>query len=323
MRFDVALPELAAANALDDSTPLRIGVLLRVPRRPTVPLSNASLAPAASRWSGLYVVAPGDSLGEIALRFRVPLQQLMTVNRINPDELLLVGTHLRVPTAVSATLDLSDVVERDVYPSGSIGYDVSFPNCATNEQVPGAFVVVGLNKGRPFTSNPCFTRQWSAAVAPRGVYINSAYGPPLFRQISASCRARGELQPAAPGRQRAYAIGCSEAQAALAQLAPVRPSAIWVDIEPANTWSSRRDLNAATIEGMLEELLLNDPAGAVGVYSNASFWHRIVGSQLPVSVPEWVATGAVQPAGCAPAFAGGPVWLTQGVGSLLDTDLSC
>jgi len=106
-------------------------------------------------------------------------------------------------------------------------------------------------------------------------------------------------------------------------LASTPPAAIWLDVEPGNTWSSRRSLNAATIKGILERFLGQVGHPAVGVYSNAAFWRSIVGRWSSLSVPEWVATGAPDPPGCPAGFAAGPVWLSQTTDGRLDTDTAC
>jgi LysM repeat protein len=47
-----------------------------------------------------YVVKPGDSLTLIARRNHTTLTRLTHLNRINPAQPLLIGTHLRLPAAV-------------------------------------------------------------------------------------------------------------------------------------------------------------------------------------------------------------------------------
>jgi len=39
-------------------------------------------------------------------------------------------------------------------------------------------------------------------------------------------------------------------------------------------------------------------------------------------IPEWV-TSVAPVSGCAPSFAGGPVWLTQSVTDGIDADRAC
>jgi len=53
--------------------------------------------PAAARPRHRYVVRPGDTLTAIAGRYRSTVRTLAHTNRIDPSDLLLVGTRLRVP----------------------------------------------------------------------------------------------------------------------------------------------------------------------------------------------------------------------------------
>jgi LysM repeat protein len=311
--YHVSLQALAAANGLDWRKPLLVGVILRVP-------ATGSKAVA---WNGTYVVRGGDTLSGLALHYNVPLAQLASVNRLDSTRVLLIGTRLQVPTTAGSTLDLSHIVQSNPYRQGAVGYDISYPNCAAGVLATREFAVIGLNQGRPFTANPCFASEWAAAQRPRSVYINTAYSPTLLRHITADCDATGRSQPFRRAAQRAYAVGCSEGVAALELRGATFPLAIWLDVEPGNSWSSRRSLNAATIKGIIDHLLTQSPHPVIGVYSNVSIWRRIVGPWTSLSVPEWVATGAPDPPGCPAGFAGGPVWLSQSTDPRLDLDTAC
>jgi LysM repeat protein len=313
-RYAVPFQTLAVVNGLDWRRPILIGVVLRVPSARSATRSAAAV----------YVVHVGDTLSGIALRYHVSLAQLASANGIDPAGVLLAGARLRIPgAAAAARFSLADVFQSNPYRSGAVGYDFSYPNCDTRVPASPTFAVIGLNLGRPFTANPCFAREWNAARRPRSVYINTAYSNVLLRHVTASCSAAGRSQPLRPAAQRAYAVGCSEAEEDLRLLAATPPLAIWLDVEPGNTWSSRRSLNAATIKGILERLLGQVGHSVVGVYSNAAFWWSIVGRWSSLSVPEWVATGAPDPPGCPAGFAAGPVWLSQSTDGRLDTDKAC
>jgi LysM repeat protein len=309
-RYRVSFVALARANRLDWRRPLLIGVVLRVP--------SVGSQPSASQ---VYVVRVGDTLSGIASRYRLSLAELASANRIDPAGVLLAGARLHIPSA-AATPTLAHVVESNPYRSGAAGYDVSYPNCATAVPVSAGFSIVGLNRGRPFTTNECFLQEWNAAGSPRGVYVNTAYSRYLLRHVTSDCSAAGQRQALSPAGQRAYAVGCAAADEDLRMLGSIAPQAIWLDVEPGNTWSARRSLNAATIKGMLERFLARSHA-AVGVYSNTIFWRAIVGRWVSLSVPEWVATGAPDPPGCPAGFASGPVWLSQSTDGRLDTDRAC
>ena len=312
--YHVSLQALAQANGLDWRRPLLIGVVLRVP---------SSAAAPATRWAG-SVRRPGrghaqrdrDSLprhARAARRSERPRPERRAADRrasAHPDG------------------GRRDARPRPCRPRATrTATAPSATTSATRTALAGAgrheFAVIGLNGGRPFTANPCFARQWAAAQPPRSVYINTAYHRVLFRHITPDCDAAGKSQPLRLAAQRAYAVGCSEAVAALRLLGATPPLAIWLDVEPGNTWSSRRTLNAATIKGILDHLLTQSPHPLIGVYSNANFWERIVGGWHSLSVPEWIATGAPDPPGCPSGFAAGPVWLSQSTNGRRDLDRVC
>jgi LysM repeat protein len=307
-RYGTTFLALAKVNGLDWRGPLQIGVVLRVP----------TVTPRAGGWVGTYLVRAGDTLSGIALRYKVSLARLVSVNGIDPANLLLVGTRLRVPTATLA------VDRPSPFAAGAVGYDVSYPNCAAADRPPLGFAIVGLNHGRPFTTNPCFARQWAAARQPASVYINTAFSDSLVDRVTPDCAAAAQTQrQLQPGAQHAYAVGCAEAEAALQLLGATMPLTIWLDVEPDNTWAMQPSLNAAAIRGTLDHLLGAPSHPLVGIYSNASFWRQIVGSWSLPSVPEWVATAAPDPPDCPTSFAGGAVWLAQSTNHELDLDTAC
>ena len=309
-RYHLSVGALADANGLDPRKTLLIGVRLRVP---------AAGLPS-SGWSRTYVVRPGDTLSGIALRYHVSLGQLAGANDLDPAKLLLIGTRLVVP---GGALDLAHLVESTPYRSGQIGVDVSYPNCAARLQDRPSFAVIGLNAGRPFTTNPCFAAEWTMAAPQGSVYINTAYSPILARHITPDCAVAASAKGYRSSARRAYAIGCSEAAAALQQFAGTAPEAVWLDVEAGNSWSVRRTLNVAAITGILEYLLAASPRPTVGIYSNDLYWQQIVGRWTSLSVPEWIATDAPDPPGCPAGFAAGPVWLAQSTDGALDRDTVC
>ncbi len=310
--YHVSLGALAEANGLDWNKTLLIGVVLRVPAASSEGTSS----------SGTYIVRPGDTLSGIAAHYRVSLEHLTAVNDLDPAKVLLIGTRLRVPTG-AATLDLAHLVESNPYRSGEVGLDISYPNCAAPLPSADGPAVIGLNAGRPFTTNPCFAREWAAAGPQPSVYINTAYSPLLARHITPECATAASAEGFKPSPARAYAVGCSEAVAALEQLAGTRPEAVWLDVEAGNSWSSRRVLNAAAIRGILEHLLTESSPPTVGIYSNDVYWQQIVGRWASLSIPEWIAAGAPDPPGCPTGFAAGPVWLAQSTDGTLDHDTVC
>ena len=59
------------------------------------------------------------------------------------------------------------------YISGSVGVDVSYPNCRA--KISGAaFGIVGVNGGKSFTSNPCLKDE-ASKFKNLSLYVNTGY----------------------------------------------------------------------------------------------------------------------------------------------------
>src|SRR5688572_12695608 len=62
------------------------------------------------------------------------------------------------------------------------GYDISWPQCPnTFPTGPVAYAIIGINNGRPFTSNPCFMNQYNWArefERNPAVYVNTDFPRP-------------------------------------------------------------------------------------------------------------------------------------------------
>jgi LysM repeat protein len=104
-RNGVSLSRLAAANGLDPSRPLLAGTRLHLPAAggagaSAAPTATTSSAPAAL---GAYTVRPGDTLGGLAARSRVPVAQMAFMNGLDPGKPLLAGTVLKLPTGSPVT----------------------------------------------------------------------------------------------------------------------------------------------------------------------------------------------------------------------------
>ncbi|MCU1473783.1 hypothetical protein [Amnibacterium sp.] len=250
--------------------------------------------------------------------------------------------------ALAGPADASPVV-----PQGTVGVDVSFPQCSAFPGFPGpiltlplssSFVVVGLNEGVAATVNDCLGTELAWAGTPArdrrvDLYLNTADpGPTSARWPTSSvgspgtpygqCRA-GDAGPAC-----AYAYGAVLARADLAVPGLPAPATAtwWLDVESANTWSGTTAAHRAVLEGMTAAL---HAAGAhVGVYAARGDWTGIVGT-VPATSPlygvhTWLA-GATTAAGAAencthaPLTAGGRIDLAQytGFADTVDSDLAC
>jgi hypothetical protein len=204
------------------------------------------------------------------------------------------------------------------YAGLDLGYDLSYPQCKQGDRpLAGArFSIVGLNNGRAYTTNPCFERQWAKALRPRSIYVNSGYYPPNLLRTTTACRiaAQRRLPSADTAHRDAYAIGCGEAEHALAVAdhAGGQGAAMWwIDVEASNSWDENDiELNRNSLLGQLERL---DRAGvAIGLYSSFRDWTEVMGGWQPPWVrANWLPARSVAQTCAGPGFSGVPVWLVQ------------
>ncbi len=154
---------------------------------------------------------------------------------------------------------------------GNSGYDISHPQC--NSSLPTGkvdFVIIGLNKGKPFSENPCFEKQWNWAKTypAAAVYINTA-DP-------------GDEDPARYGQRIA-----NDNIDRLNKYGVSNQIPIWLDVETYNTWTS--PTRAVTV--LTETMHILTQAGYhVGIYSVSSHWFEIT-LNAKIGVPTWVALG--------------------------------
>ena len=208
--------------------------------------------------------------------------------------------------------------------AGSLGYDVSYPQCNTVGTYPSNnFAIVGIGDGRPFTANPCIDKLWSYAISvsptSMSIYFNTGNSGAYGKDITSDCKSATIPSIYSTRQQKqAWEIGCSEADFAFqtALAAGVNPNAPgngspigagmwWADIEDGNSWSTNTTLNQATINGIMSELTspqsgtsyggtpYSAEAGVpVGIYSNAPSWLKITGGNFtPIAASaDWIAT---------------------------------
>jgi hypothetical protein len=224
----------------------------------------------------------------------------------------------------------------DPYVAGTAGYDYSYIQCGT--AAPTArFGIVGVNGGYPFTYyNSCLSTEFAAAARTgnAAVYINTGYDPTYTaidgRHTTQDCANRSQSVTGTQAQRAAWAVGCSEAQRdqsyAAAQSA-ASPTAWWLDVETANSWSSSDlSLNRYTIQGIVETLR---PAATVpiGIYSTSYQWNVITGGYQPPVDANWVATGQrtlkrAKQYCSSTGFTGAKVWVVQYVATY-DHDYVC
>ena len=197
------------------------------------------------------------------------------------------------------------------------GYDISYPQCSLGwPQAEVGFGIVGLNHGKPFTSNPCFGSQWKWAMQHDGaaIYINVSD----------------------PGKSSATKYGQRIAKDTIKRMNKAGidvGTPVWLDIETTNTWSTPDRAMQVINETMA---VLTEAGYPVGIYSAPVHWFEIslnavtgVPIWLPIGKFETTATGvAAAKQACAEVGFGDRVpamvqFVTKKSGHLLDHNLLC
>jgi len=208
------------------------------------------------------------------------------------------------------------------YPSGSSGYDVSYPNC--NARKPsGAFGIVGVTGGLNFSQNPCLPKEngWFKGAT---LYLNSGYPGYLkalnYQNSPRTCQTT-DLNCLA------YNYGYNAGLYAVnyAKSLNVKSATWWLDVETMNTWQSDTVQNRQSIQGEYDALSSNT-IDTIGAYSTTAQWDQITGTWKP-GWPSWGASTwrtAKQAATFCTGheFTGGTTYLIQYTGKL-DQDYAC
>jgi hypothetical protein len=241
-------------------------------------------------------------------------------------------------------------------PPGTDGHDISHPQCDQQLPVGSAFGIVGINHGRPFSTNPCLQAQyrWASGRPSAAVYVNTSnpgpasayYWPASGRSDPARCTdSKSTTDPGC-----AYDYGWHAAAYALTAGRQLGVAILgrtwWLDVETGNTWTGNGISNTAVLQGMLD-YLRDHGVARVGLYSTGYQWQRITGgytastaadyrrSWSPNVTPDyplheaplWVAGGGSSGSArvkCSTSFSGGPAVMVQFIGKDgFDTNIRC
>jgi hypothetical protein len=224
-----------------------------------------------------------------------------------------------------------------------LGVDVSYPQCGQPLPTGQAFAIVGVNGGRPTTTNPCLTEQLAWAAQSTGgtvhddvqLYVNTANPAGAGSWPESGSNRYGNCD-GSNSRPCAYQYGWERARDDATIRGIDRPEQYmwWLDVEMANSWDygpGGHTRNAAVLEGMTEYFTSID-ANGVGLYSTRYQWDRIVGDGVQLAsslngLPNWRPTGntldrAQANCGLAPLTPGGVIEMTQYTAGL-DYNHSC
>lgn len=208
------------------------------------------------------------------------------------------------------------------YPSGSTGYDVSWPNCTAKAPAHPVFGIVGVSDGTGYSQNPCLANEASWFTTP-SLYVNTGW----YNQSSHINPFSPKVCASGDNNCLAYNYGYNAGLYALSYASSqnVHSSVWWLDVETSNTWNSDTIQNRNSLQGEYDALAANGVT-EIGVYSTTYQWDTVTGTWLN-GWPSWGAT-TVRTASKAATFCsghqftGGPTYLIQYVGTL-DLDYAC
>jgi len=211
-----------------------------------------------------------------------------------------------------------------VYPTGSQGVDISYPNCSAT--IPAVtFGIVGVTGGIVYSHNACAAseaRNFADLSAYVNTGLNASKSSSYYVQAQVGCN--GDVSCAA------YNYGYNAGQDALsyAKSQGLSTSKWWLDVETSNTWNKDVAQNQKSLQGTYDALLQSG-ASTVGVYSTTAQWQSITGGWQN-NWPSWGATtwttaSQAQTYCTGHQFSGGPSLLMQFKSrqSKVDQDVAC
>lgn len=209
--------------------------------------------------------------------------------------------------------------------AGTLGADISYPQCSgsTTGSLPGsggtssaAFGIVGVNDGKPGTSNPCLSAEftWAGALTAQApqLYVNTAdpgntvadwptSGTSTAYGACTTVKSRGKIV-GADTQACAYQYGVEQAtyDETYASGEGASTTMWWLDVEEANSWLSHRliGLNQADLYGMVETF--TGGGYTVGAYSTHYQWNKILGTLYSPAastldaLAEWIPSGSTE-----------------------------
>lgn len=222
----------------------------------------------------------------------------------------------------SVTLMAGVVSAQGAYSAGSVGTDVSWPNCGAKISNTIAFGIVGVTNGQGYSTNPCLASE-ASHFSNLSLYVNTGW-----YSASTHVNATSPLVCAAGDNNcLAYNYGYNAGLYAFsaASAVGVHSSTWWLDVETGNTWSTDTTQNRNSLQGEADALAASGVA-TTGIYSTTAQWQGLTGSWQN-AMPNWGATTVTTARQAAKYcsghnFTGGGTWLIQFKGKL-DQDYAC
>ena len=236
----------------------------------------------------------------------------------------------------------------------STGYDISFPQCGYAFPSSPGFGVVGVNGGKPFTTNRCLASELSwaknAVNQQPAFYVNTANGGPnngswpSSQQTPDVCAGASSVPCSydygwnAARYSFAAALTAESTDGATSPNQAAIASPWWLDVETGNAWEVKANYygptasayanDTAMIKGEIASLT-NAGVTEVGVYSTTQQWRAITDASAAnfPAVPAWIpgfGSLSAAEAGCATAsFTSARVALIQYGSGSYDGDYNC
>jgi hypothetical protein len=221
----------------------------------------------------------------------------------------------------SAPLLMGVASAQGIYSSGTVGTDVSWPNCTA--RVPStAFGIVGVTNGLGYSTSPCLTSE-ASHFNNLSLYVNTGWYSGSSHVSASSPR----VCVAGDNNCLAYNYGYNAGLYAYDAATSVGVHSLtwWLDVETSNTWSTDVVQNQNSLQGEANAL---KAAGATttGIYSTTAQWQSVTGGWQN-GLPNWGATTLTTAKQAAKYcsghnFTGGSTWLIQFKGKL-DQDYAC
>lgn len=211
-----------------------------------------------------------------------------------------------------------------VYQTGSLGVDISYPNCTA--KIPTvSFGIVGVNSGLVYSQNKCLATE-ASNFNDISLYVNTGLNASkssaYYTQAQLGCN--GDVYCAA--YNYGYNAGLDAVNYAKSQ--NITTDKWWLDVETSNTWSKDVLQNQKSLQGEYDALAANG-ATTIGAYSTTYQWQVVTGGWQN-NWPSWGATTwttatQAQTYCTGHEFTGGPSLLMQYKSrqSKIDQDVAC
>jgi len=185
---------------------------------------------------------------------------------------------------VLAMVPSLDAFASTYYKTGSVGVDISYPNCQT--KLPKSdFGIVGVNGGRVYNYNPCLSAQ-AKQFKDLSLYINTGMNASADSPYFAAALSVCDGDELCAAYRYGYDAALDSVSYATSQ--GVTSAKWWLDVEIENTWDEDVALNRQSLQGAYDALKANG-AELVGAYSTTAQWGTITGGWQN-DWPSWGAT---------------------------------